>query len=285
MQRLDLVAQASDGKTFDAEVALAPIMQHQELLGVVCTIRDISGLKEVARMKDAFDSNVSHELRTPIASIKLNQELLARDPERRAVYMKRLSREVERLTDIIEDLLRLSRLDQGRTPIIRLPVDLNALATEIVGDRHTLAESLGLELRVSTAPQLPTVQADEGLIGQVVSIFLTNAFNFTPAGGKVTVTTRQMAREGKTWVGCCVEDTGPGIAPDEQPYIFDRFYRGTAGWESGKPGTGLGLAIAREIIEQHEGLIEVASEGIEGCGAAFNIWLPVEGHHDKSNAE
>jgi PAS domain S-box-containing protein len=282
-QRLDLVAQASGGTTFDAEVALAPILQHEELLGVVCTIRDISGLKEVARMKDAFVSNVSHELRTPIASIKLNQELLARDPERHEVYMERLTREVERLTTIVEDLLRLSRLDQGRVPINRKPVDLNVLATEIVGDRCTLAESLGLELRVSTPRQLTIVQADEGLIEQVVSIFLTNAFNFTPAGGKVTLTTRQMARDGQTWVGCCVEDTGPGIVPAEQPYVFDRFYRGKAGWESGKPGTGLGLAIAREIIEQHGGLIEVASEGIAGSGAAFSIWLPVEEYHDQSD--
>jgi PAS domain S-box-containing protein len=284
-QRLDLVAQASDGKTFDAEVALAPILQHEELLGVVCTIRDISGLKEVARMKDAFVSNVSHELRTPIASIKLNQELLARDPEQREVYMKRLTREVERLTTIVEDLLRLSRLDQGRVPVDRGPVDLNALATEIVSDRRTLAESLGLELSVATPSQLTTVQADAGLIGQVISIFLTNAFNFTPAGGKVTVTTRQMARDGQTWVGCCVQDTGPGIAPAEQPYIFDRFFRGQAGWESGKPGTGLGLAIAREIVEQHGGLIEVASEGIEGSGAAFSIWLPVEEDHDQSDTK
>jgi PAS domain S-box-containing protein len=287
MQRLDLVAQAGDGKTFDAEVALAPIIQQekQELIGVVCTIRDISGLKEVARMKDAFVSNVSHELRTPIASIKLNQELLARDPARHEVYMKRLAREVERLTTIVEDLLRLSRLDQGRVPIKCFPVDLNALAVEITDDRRTLAESLGLELQVSTTPDLPTVQADGGLIGQVVSIFLTNAFNFTPAGGQVVVTTGKTAHNGKSWVGTSVKDTGPGVEPAEQPYVFDRFYRGTAGWESGKPGTGLGLAIAKEIVEQHDGLIEVTSEGVPGSGATFSIWLPVEGNYGQSHTE
>jgi len=288
MQRLDLVAQADDGKTFDAEVALAPILQQQEqeeLIGVVCTIRDISGLKEVARMKDAFVSNVSHELRTPIACIKLNQELLARDPARRDVYMERLTREVERLTTIVEDLLRLSRLDQGRVPIDRAPLDLNKLAVEIADDRRTLAESLGLELQVSTTPDLPTVQADGGLIGQVVSIFLTNAFNFTPAGGQVVVTTGKTAHNGKSWVGTSVKDTGPGVEPAEQPYVFDRFYRGTAGWESGKPGTGLGLAIAKEIVEQHDGLIEVTSEGVPGSGATFSIWLPVEGNYGQSHTE
>jgi signal transduction histidine kinase len=165
-------------------------------------------------------------------------------------------------------------------PIDRFLVDLNALAAEIADDRRTLAESLGLELLVSTTPHPPTVQADAGLIGQVISIFLTNAFNFTPTGGRVTVTTQQMTRDGQTWVGTSVEDTGPGIEPAEQSYVFDRFYRGKAGWESGKPGTGLGLAIAREIIEQHGGLIEVASEGVPGSGATFSIWLPVEGNHD-----
>jgi signal transduction histidine kinase len=159
------------------------------------------------------------------------------------------------------------------------------LAAQIADDRRTLAESHGLELSVSTTPDLPAVEADEGLIGQVISIFLTNAFNFTPAGGKVTVATQQMSYNGKTWVGYSVEDTGPGIPPAEQPYVFDRFYRGKAGWESGKPGTGLGLAIAREIVEQHNGLIEVASEGIPGRGATFSIWLPVEGNDDKSNTE
>jgi signal transduction histidine kinase len=236
-------------------------------------------------MKDAFVSNVSHELRTPIASIKLNQELLARDPSRQDVYMSRLAREVERLTTIVEDLLRLSRLDQGRVPIERFPVELNALAVEIADDRRTLAESLGLELLVSTAPDLPAAQADSGLIGQVVSIFLTNAFNFTPAGGKVIVMTGMMTRNGRTWAGISVQDTGPGIEPAEQPYVFDRFYRGKAGWESGKPGTGLGLAIAREIAEQHSGLIEVTSEGVPGGGATFSIWLPVEEHDGKSGTK
>jgi signal transduction histidine kinase len=93
--------------------------------------------------------------------------------------------------------------------------------------------------------------------------------------------TGKMARDGGAWVGITVKDTGPGIDPAEQPYVFDRFYRGKAGWESGKPGTGLGLAIAREIAEQHSGLIEVTSEGVPGGGATFSIWLPVEENYGK----
>mgnify|MGYP005851394107 CR=1 FL=1 len=275
--RSGIAARRKDGGVFDADVILAPIQEAGVVSGLVCSIRDISALKEVERMKDAFVSNVTHELRTPIASLKLYHDLLRRNPDKSAVYMARLERETDRLEHTIEDLLLLSRLDQQRVALTFAPLDLNALAEQYVSDRAPLAERQGLRIDFSGHEGLPAVQADSGLLGQAVSILLTNALNYTPAGGQVKVSTGVRQVNGRTWAGITVSDTGPGIPPDEQPHLFSRFFRGNAGNQSGKPGTGLGLAIAKEIVERHAGHVEVVSEGVPGKGAAFCIWLPLAG--------
>jgi PAS domain S-box-containing protein len=279
-ERLEVIARHKDGTTFDADAALAPIRGEGSMIGLVCSLRDISALKEAERMKDAFVSNVSHELRTPITSLKIYHGLLREAlPHRRGEYLDAVRRETERLALIIEDLLRLSRLDQGRVTLILAPVDLNALADQYVADRAPLAEERGLSLTLDAEPGLPPVRADEGLLGQALSVLLTNALNYTPAGGRVVVSTRACELEGKPCVGFSVGDTGPGILPEEQPYLFQRFFRGKAGHESGQPGTGLGLAIAKEIVGRHYGRIEVVSQGVPGEGATFNVWLPVGDEH------
>jgi two-component system sensor histidine kinase VicK len=276
VERLEVVARHQDDTSFDAEVALAPISEQDSLLGVVCNLRDISALKEVARMKDAFVSNVSHELRTPITGLKLNHSLITLDPDRSATYLERQGREIDRLNVLIEDLLRLSRLDQGRVNLDIRPVDLNMIVAQYVNDRTLLAENKDLSLSFEERTDLPDVLADAGLIGQALSVLLTNALNYTPAGGHVIVSTLVSQLDDKEWAGFSVADTGPGISPVDFSHLFERFYRGHAGHESGIPGTGLGLAIAREIVEQHGGRTEVTNrDEAEGGGAVFTVWLPV----------
>ncbi len=274
-QRLECTVQHKNGTAFDADLALAPVEEGQgQVEAIVLSLRDISPLKEAERMKDAFVSNVSHELRTPITSIKLNHRLLDMDPANRAVYMGRLGREIDRLNDLIEDLLHLSRLDQGRVVPSLAPTDLNELAAQYADDRAALAASRGLKLALSARPGIPPVQADRGLLGQVLSILLTNAIHYTPAGGRVVISTQAREVEGGQEVGFSVSDTGPGISPEEMPYLFKRFYRGKVGRESGVPGTGLGLSLAEEIVRRHSGRIEVSSRGVPGEGATFTVWLP-----------
>ena len=130
-------------------------------------------------------------------------------------------------------------------------------------------------LAADTAAELPPVMADEGLLGQALSVLLTNALNYTPSGGTVTIGTSERKVGSKRWAGFSVSDTGPGIAESERPQLFQRFYRGSVGRASGAPGTGLGLVIAKEIVERHAGVIEIASEGIPGRGTTFSVWLPV----------
>jgi len=233
-------------------------------------------LQVLSRVKDEFVSNVSHELRTPITNLKLYHHLLAAQPKNYDSYFATLGREIGRLEDMIEALLTLSRLDQSRTALNLASVELNTLTEEFVMDRLALAESKGLTLTLRKWPESLAARADRDLIGQVLSILLTNALNYTPAGGQVIVSVQNLQRDDQQWAGFRVSDTGPGIFPAEQPKLFTRFFRGKVGRESHVSGTGLGLAIAKEIVDRHRGRIEVESEGIPGKGATFSIWLPVQ---------
>jgi len=242
-------------------------------------------LMMLTQLKDEFVANVSHELRTPITSIKLHHHLLKIKPDSFDTYMERLIRETERLEYIINDLLRLSEMDQGDMELNFIPTDLNTLAQLFITDRTLLAQERGLELTFEPAHSLPAVSADQMLIGQALSILLTNALNYTPRGGEISVTTRAEERDGQESVVLRVRDTGPGIPVEEQPNLFQRFFRGRVGKDSDAAGTGLGLAIAHEIIERHHGQIEVSSAGIPGKGAMFSIWLPVHHPGDEDQEE
>lgn len=233
-------------------------------------------LQALATIKDKFVSNVSHELRTPITNIKLYHDLLTLNPRKSGQYINTLKRETERLDHIIEGLLHLSRLDQGVIELHAVSVDLNALVEVLVADQVMQAEGLGIALTFSGDLNLPYVLCDMRQIEQVVSIILTNAMHYTPEGGRVEVSTKVRHDEDATWVTLRVQDTGPGISSEELPFLFDRFYRGQTGLESNHPGTGLGLAIAKEIIERHNGRLEVDTNNDAGKGANFIIWLPVE---------
>lgn len=283
--RLEVVAQRKDGVFFDTDMALAPVTENGAVVGIVCSLRDISSFKEIERMKDAFVSNVSHELRTPIANLKLNHDLIQFNPKKSDVYMERLGREIDRLNAIIEDLLRLSRLEQGRVEMELTSVDLNRLMRQYVDDQMPLARKKRLALTVDQEPELTLTQADPGLIRQVLSILLTNALNYTPSGGQVSVGTQMRQQGGKPWVGFRVSDTGPGIPAEERPHVFERFFRGQAGLESGMPGTGLGLSIAQKIVKEHKGQIEVGNNGVSGKGATFEVWLLAEDEESQPAAE
>ena len=232
-------------------------------------------LTTLSHLKDEFLANVSHELRTPLTSIKLYHNLLEKHPNDPEKYIRHLKRETDRLARLIEDLLYFSRLEQGYSPFHPESLDLNRLAKEYYTDRLQLANERQLSLAFEEALSLPCAFADEQMTGQVISVLLTNAMNYTPAGGKITIRTLTTKRDGQSWAGFSISDTGLGITNEDLDHLFERFYRGKAGRTSSTPGTGLGLSIAKEIIQQHNGKIEVQSEGIEGKGTTFFVWLPI----------
>jgi PAS domain S-box-containing protein len=277
--RGEIINRRKNGSMYEADLTITPVCNEDgTIVNFVGVQHDISMLKELDRLKSQFVSDVSHELRTPLTNIRLYLDLLSQTEydQRAATYMETLSRESERLSSLIEDLLSLSRLEADTVPLQMEPVDINRLLAALAKDREKLAAQYGLELRLECEGKLPHVMGDALLLGQLFTNLLTNALNYTPEGGKIVIRTwSQLSAEIK-WVIIEVADTGIGIPPIEQSLIFRRFFRGKASKPEAIPGTGLGLAICKEISERHGGKIMVESEGIPGKGSTFTVWLPGE---------
>lgn len=236
-------------------------------------------LRTLSKMKDEFVANVSHELRTPISSLKLYGTLLEKPSRKQGDYLQSVKREVIRLEHIIESLLRLSSFDQDQIAINLSPIDLNELAGTLTGDRVVLAESRNLTLSFESYPNLPTTIADQELITEALSILLTNALNYTPSGGEILIQVDLHMEDAQRWLGIHVIDSGQGIPEQEASQLFQRFFRGKVGRESGFSGTGLGLAIVKEILKRNGGKVEAKNGGLGEQGATFSIWLPEAKSH------
>ena len=229
-------------------------------------------LRELDVMKSQFVSNVSHELRTPLANIKLYLTLLASGkPERHAQYMTTLHREANLLHRLIEDLLQISRLDLDKTTPTLVPVDVNHLLITLAQDREPLVNERGLTLHLLMNAAPLWAQADNRLLIQILTTLMTNAMNYTAAGGTITLRSFVAQSAGAEWVCVAVNDTGPGIPVEEQAQVFNRFFRGQAALHSKVPGTGLGLAICQEIVKLHGGHLTLDSQ--VGQGSTFTVML------------
>ena len=231
--------------------------------------------RQADQLKTRFVADVSHELRTPLTNIRLYLDLLDKGrSEKFADYLETLHRETERLIDLIEDLLTVSRLDAGTAEMEPTWIDLNSMAAGLVEDRRRLVARVDLAVEFDPQTDLPLVRADERMIAQVVANLMTNAVNYTPPGGSVTVRTDTIADGSNKWARLTVADTGLGIPENEVPRLFERFFRGSASRSRGISGTGLGLAICKEILDRHGGRITASSRA--GEGSSFTIWLPVQ---------
>ncbi len=229
-------------------------------------------LTELDRLKDQFVSSVSHELRTPLANVKLYLQLLTRGrPDKYEDYLQTLLRETRRLEKLIDDLLELSQLDLKVAAFNLEPADVNYLTAELVQDRVLMAADRGLLIDCQLAAEPLLALIDPSRFTQVISNLMTNAINYTPTGGLVTLNTAAQSQEDLTWVIVTVRDTGSGIPRQEMSHLFERFFRGAVSRQVGIPGTGLGLAICKEIVEQMGGRITVESQ--PGQGTAFTVWL------------
>ncbi|NKQ36688.1 MAG: PAS domain S-box protein [Chloroflexi bacterium] len=274
-QRLVTVARRQDGVLRDLDMMLAVVQEGEEVTGIVASIRDISALKEVERMKDQFVASVSHELRTPLTNMKLYHDLLQRNPQKQVIYLEYLGRSIDDMHMLIENLLCLSYLDQQLTDLSLDSLPLAATVAEWVQATQSLTESKGVHLGWHPCGCNVKVAANASLLRQAFFVLLHNAIAYIPSGGSVVVSAELAQVSDQPGVSLHVSDTGPGITPEDLPHIFDRFYRGQAALDFGVPGTGLGLAIAQEIIQRHNGRITVKT--VLGEGSTFTIWLPVLG--------
>jgi len=260
-------------KGLDLQLSAAPILGPVAEEAVVIALHDVTHLKSLDRLKSRFVSNVSHELRTPITTAKLYVALLRRSPTtKHGQYLDVLERELGRQERLVENILRLSRIDAGRLEIDPQPTSLNHLVGEAAADHQALAAERGLALHQRLAAADPRALVDPDQIAHVFTNLLMNAIRYTPQGGEIEVSTGRGERDGRAWATVTVQDTGIGIPENELPHVFERFFRGAEAQRMQTPGTGLGLSIVKEIVELHGGLITVQSQ--VGVGTAFTVWLP-----------
>ncbi len=278
----DLALQANERPTtvlelkgLDLELRTAPIsVPGMENLAAVVDIHDVSHLRALNRMKTRFISNISHELRTPITTIKLCAHLMKRQPEHWQGHLNTLIQEAEHQAQLVESILKISRLDAGRLEMDPCPTSLDELAESIVASRQILAQEKHLNLAYHANPTSPVLAlVDRGWMTQVLDNLVGNAIRYTPTGGAIDVSTATQEAEGRTWATVTISDTGMGIPAEELPHIFDRFFRGEKPRTMQLTGTGLGLSIVQEIVELHGGWVIVESE--EDVGSTFTIWLPI----------
>lgn len=240
-----------------------------ERLGLV-VLRDITELRRLETVRREFVANVSHELRTPLTSIRAMVETLeAGAIDDRALsmdFMGRIVHEIDRLTELVEDLLDLARLEAGRTKLRYASVDVRDIIRESVGRLETQLNRAQLTSELELGGSFEPIQADAARVEQVLINLVHNAIKFTPVGGTITL----RAYQSPQFTTLEVQDTGVGIAPSDQIRLFERFYKSDRARRS--EGTGLGLAIAKHIVQAHGGTISV--ESAIGVGSTFRIQLP-----------
>ncbi len=259
------------------QVSAAPIAGGGDWVALV-VFHDVTEAKRVEDTRRDFIANVSHELRTPLASIKSVVETLqagAIDDKAAAQdFLARADAEVDRLVQMVTELLELSRLESGQAPLAREPVDVQRMLEQAVERMRPQAERKSLELTLNAAPSMPSITGDAQRLEQTLVNLIDNAIKFTPEGGSVRVSAKSV--DGAVQVD--VEDTGDGISAEKLPRIFERFYK--VDRARGDRGTGLGLAVVKHTVEAHGGTIRVRSQ--EGHGSTFTIVLPLSGASQSS---
>ena len=237
---------------------------------------NIEDLKNSEQMRREFVANVSHELRTPVTSIRSYAETLCDaggsiDPATEQHFLEVIMGESDRMTKIVQDLLTLSKFDAGSIAFDFQQFSLEKAIRNVYNTQILEAQKHSHDFGLDFRSPLPEIRGDRARIEQVLLNMLSNAIKYTPDGGRIRVSAGVSGES----VWCTVKDNGIGIPQKDLAHVFERFYRVDKARSRESGGTGLGLSIAYEIVERHDGRIEVQSQ--KGKGTAITVTLPIGG--------
>jgi PAS domain S-box-containing protein len=271
----DFLAEQIDVGAKVVSVHVSPAVHGEEFVGLVSVFRDIT--REVAsdRIKSEFVATVSHELRTPMTSIKGYADLLLLGAAGEITMEQRRFLEIvknnaDRLSLLVNDLLDISRIEQGGVDLDMRPVDVKEIVSDVILSLEGRKNNDGrtLVIKVDMPEELQKVEGDYDRITQVITNLVTNAYQYTPDDGAVTVA----ITPDEKGLRIDVTDSGIGIPEEDQPRVFERFFRGEDPMVMRTAGTGLGLSIVQHLVNMHKGNISFVSK--QGQGTTFTVWLP-----------
>jgi two-component system, OmpR family, phosphate regulon sensor histidine kinase PhoR len=275
-QRVQVLDLGSGRPHVQVKVTLVP---DQDTSNALVVLQDLTEIMRLERIRRDFVANISHELRTPLASVKLMVETLQNviedDPSAAQEFLPRIDTEIDGLTQLVRELLELSRIESGQIKLSMKSVDIRKQVEQAAERMRPQAGRRGLEVVVNTPEDdsLPNTLVDPDRIQQVLINLIHNAIKFTPVGGKIIMSVdRYAAARAGDRLLVQVRDTGVGIPPDDIGRIFERFYKVDKARTGNEAGTGLGLAIAKHIIQAHNG--EIWAESQYGSGSIFSFTIP-----------
>ena len=275
LQRSDFVESELAVGDRSVEVCLAPFSDEQRG-GVLVVLHDVTEHRKTEERRKEFVANVSHELRTPLTNVRSYAETireagdeLSRETEND--FLDVVISETDRMTNIVRDLLTLSRLDSGRSEMNMARFPFGAAIDAVLRSIELEARRHHHELTRSYSDSLPIIVGDRGRLEQVMLNVLGNAVKYTPDGGHIHVTAGESSTGDKVWME--VADDGIGIPEADRSRIFERFYRVDKARSRESGGTGLGLSIATEIVQRHNGTLSLVDR--EGPGTTVRLELPI----------
>jgi len=266
-----------DGSAFPVEYSANPLLEEGIISGMVVAFQDVSERRRLERMKDEFISTVSHELRTPLTSLRASLGLITsgtldKRPEKQRQMLDMAIGNCDRLIRLVNDILDFEKVEKGKLPLDRQPVEAIDLLRRAADVAYTAASQVHITVRVDAAHV--QVLCDEERILQVLNELVANAIKFSPPDTAIRLSAQpgKENSDGSDEVCFTVEDEGRGIAAEKLERIFERFQQGDASDSRALGGTGLGLALCRSIVEQHGG--RIWAESAPGKGSQFHFTLP-----------